>query len=165
MPLISGDEVVFPNNIINIMETRFNQLWPDTKTFQRPLAKEDNSETIGIYPSLWTPNLESMEISGVSPGEPTLSDYLIMVQCFIKDSDRERGAAKHSVMAKRLRNMLYRDTLLRLAFQGIAITDFGVTESLKKWGCHLQRYFSNEISAGTWVYLSTLEYYIETETT
>ena len=166
MPLITGDEIVFPNNVCNIISTRVGQLWPDTRVHPRPLTKEDNSETIGIYPALWTPLDDSMEIQGAHPGEPTLGDYIIMIQCFIKDSDRERGAAKHSVMSRRVRNMLYRDPLLRVALQTMSpITDFGVTEALKRWGVRLQRYFSNEIPAGTWVYLSTLEYFIETETT
>lgn len=164
MSLITGDENVFPTNVCNMLTTRFKQLWPDTDVKQRPLTKEDRSETIGIYPALWTPDEQSKEMRGISPGEPTLSQYLIMIQAYIKDSDRERGAAKHSVMAMRLRNVLYRDAILRVAFQSVNAADLGVTEYLKRWGARTQRYFSNDL-AGTWVYLSTLEFYIETETT
>lgn len=174
MPLITGDEVVFPNNVVNMIFTRFEQLWvtpePDesqqTRLLKRPLKDTDNSESIGIYPGLWTPDENSYEIAGTVPGIPTIQRYLIMMQGFIKDSDRERGIAKHSVLAMRLRNVLYKDPVLRLALaSGVQITEFGVTESLKRWGVQTQRYFSNEIPAGTWVFLSTLEYWIETETT
>lgn len=173
MPLITGDEVVFPNNVINMIETRFEQLWADpepdeslkTRIYQRPLTREDNSESVGIYPALWSPNEDSYEMRGLRSNEPTLQRYLIMIQGYIKDTDRERGMQKHSVLAMRLRNVLYRDTVLGLSFaSGVTVTEMGVTESLKRWGVQVQRFFSNELS-GTWVYLSTLEYFIETETT
>jgi hypothetical protein len=60
--------------------------------------------------------------------------------------------------------VLYRDTTLRIAFPQLVVTDLGVTERVKRWGVQQQRFFSNEL-AGTWVYLSNLEFFIETETT
>lgn len=170
--MITGEEVVFPNNVINGLEARFRQLWVDpepdpsqaTDIKLRPLTREDRSETIGIYPALWTPDGGSMEMRGQTPGEPTLGRYLIMIQNYIKEGDRQRGAAKHSVFTMRTRNVLYRDAVLRGSLPGLSVTALGVTETLKRWGVQNQRYFSNELG-GTWVYLSTLEFFIETETT
>lgn len=170
--MITGDEVVFPNNVINALETRFQQLWVDpapdpsqaTDIKLRPLTREDRSETIGIYPALWTPDEDSMEMRGRTPGEPTIGRYTIMIQLYIKDGDRGRGAAKHSVFAMRTRNVLYRDAVLRGSLPGLSVTDLSVTETLKRWGVRNQRYFSNDLD-GTWVYLSSLEFFIETETT
>lgn len=170
--MITGDEIVFPNNCVSLLAGRFGQLWVDpepdealqTSIHLRPLTREDRSESIGIYPALWTPVEDSHEMLGRQSTEATLNRYLVMIQNYIKDGDRERGAAKHSVFATRTRNVLYRDTALKLAFPQLAVTDLGVTERVKRWGVQQQRFFSNEL-AGTWVYLSNLEFFIETETT
>jgi hypothetical protein len=169
--MITGDEVAFPNNCVSLLAGRFKQLWVDpvldeeaTAIHLRPLTREDRSESIGIYPALWTPVEDSYEFLGRSPAEATLNRYLVMIQNYIKDGDRERGAAKHSVFATRTRNVLYRDAALRIAFPQLVVTDLGVTERVKRWGVQQQRFFSNEL-AGTWVYLSNLEFFIETETT
>ena len=170
--MITGEEVAFPVNVVNVLAARFRQLWIDTEVDPtqatdiklRPLTKDDRSETLGVYPALWTPNEDSYEMRGISPGEPTLGNYLVMIQNYIKEGDRERGAAKHSIFATRTRNVLYRDPALRVALPQLVVTDQGVTERIKRWGVRQQRYFSNEI-AGTWVYLSSMEFFIETETT
>lgn len=171
--MITGDEVAFPTNVINAFAARFKQLWIDpaptpeqaTDIKLRPLNKDDRSETIGIYPALWSPNEDSYEMRGMQyAGEPTLGRYLVMIQNYIKDGDRERGAAKHSIFATRTRNVLYRDTVLRVALPQLVVTDLGVTERVKRWEVRSQRFFSNELG-GTWVYLSSLECLIETETT
>jgi hypothetical protein len=97
------------------------------------------------------------------PAEPTLQEYNLGAQAFVRDGDEEVGLAVHSVLSTRVRRVLYRDEPLRVALQGLSVTDeFGATETLKRWGIRTARYFSNEIDA-QWVYLSTLEFWIETE--
>jgi hypothetical protein len=171
--VITGDEVAFPVNVVNALAERYKQLYVDTAPTPeeatdiklRPLNNQDRSETMGIYPGIWTPNEDSYEMRGMQySGEPTLGRYLVMIQNFIKDGDRERGAAKHSIFATRTRNVLYRDPVLRVALPQLVVTDLGVTERVKRWEVRSQRYFSNELG-GTWVYLSSLECLIETETT
>ena len=102
-------------------------------------------------------------MGGLFPREPTLSQYLIGVQAFVKDGDEERGLAAHSVLSMRVRSVLYRDEPLRVALSSLSVTYQGVTERLKRWGVRTQRYFANDLE-GQWLYLSTLEFFIETET-
>ena len=95
--------------------------------------------------------------------EPTLQQYLITVQAFVKDMDEERGLATHSVLSKMIRSMLYRDDPLRVALGSLSVTTDNSIERTQRWGIRQQRYFSNELS-GSWLYLSTLEFWLETET-
>lgn len=161
--MIDGTEPAFPNLPADLILDRFQDLWSDTDVKPRPLATTDRSETVGVYPAYWTPREDSFELMGRLPGEPTLGRYTLMIQCFIKDSDRERAGAKHSIMTSRTRNVLYRDAVLRIALPQLSVEYSGVTERLKRWGVQSIRYYSNELK-GTWVFLSSLELWIETET-
>ena len=100
---------------------------------------------------------------GRTPAEPTAQQYILTVQAFIRDGDPERGLAVHSVLSALVRRVLYRDNTLRVALQGLSVTDSGgITEILKRWKVRSQRYFNNDID-GQWLYLSTLEFWMETE--
>ncbi len=164
---ISNTTVVFPNNAVDLIDTRAQLLDADLFCIKRPLRESDPNQSVGVFPSYWTPDEDSYEMRGIpSPGrsEPTLSQYLIMVQAFVKDMDEERGLATHSVLSKMIRSMLYRDAPLRVGLAALTVTMNGSTEKTKRWGIRTQRYFSNELS-GSWLYLSTLEFWLETETT
>jgi hypothetical protein len=111
------------------------------------------------------PDESSFEMRGAPLGrhEPTLQQYLITVQGFVKDMDEERGLDVHAVLSKRLRAMLYRDDPLRVGLLALSVVMNGSTERAKRFGVRTQRYVSNEIN-GSWLYLSTLEFWLETET-
>jgi hypothetical protein len=162
---IDNSTVVFPNNIVDLVQTRTALLDEDLFVIRRPLRTSDPNQAVGIFASQWLPNEESYEMLGGPVGrhEPTLQTYLVTVQAFVKDMDEERGLAVHSVLSKMIRAMLYRDNALRVGLSALLVSMNGSTERTQRWGIRQQRYFSNELS-GSWLYLSNLEFWLETET-
>lgn len=165
--MIDASEPVFPNNVVELLALRMNDIDTDVEVFRRPLRNTDPNQSIGVFAQLWTPDDTSLEMRGMTTGapqEPTLQTYHGSLQAFIKDGDEERGLATHSVLSASVRSVLYRDVPLQVAFRNLSVTyTTGAVETLKRWGIRTQRYFSNEIDA-QWLYLSTLEFFIETET-
>lgn len=162
---ITEDTVVFPNNIVDLAAARFATIDPDLYVVRRPLRNSDPNQSIGVSAAQWLPQEDSYEMLGGPVGrhEPSLQQYLVTVQAFVKDMDEERGLAVHSVLSKMIRSMLYRDEPLRVGLSALSVSMNGSTERAQRWGIRQQRYFSNEIS-GSWLYLSTLEFWLETET-
>lgn len=159
MIVASGD--TFPNNIIRVIADNAKLLDTDLQVVRRQLRSSDSNQSVGVFPGQWIPDERSQEMGRSNPGEPTLQEYIVGIQAFIKDGDEEEGLARHSTLSSMLRTMLYRDTALRLGFQSLAYTSDGVTERLRRWGVRSQRFLSNEVS-GSWLYLSTLEVWAET---
>jgi hypothetical protein len=77
--------------------------------------------------------------------------------------DEETGISEHATLSKMVRGMLYRDETLRVQLATLVWTDGLTTERAKRWGVVNQRFISNEIG-GVWLYLSILEFWLETET-
>lgn len=163
--MITDETEVFPNNGITLIKARAKLLDKDLEVFGRPLRSSDPNQCVGIFGSQWLPDDESYEMLGGPEGrhEPTLQSYLITIQAFVKDMDEERGLATHGVLSKMVRSMLYRDNPLRVALLSLNVQMNGSTERVTRMGIRQQRYFSNEIQ-GSWLYLSNLEFWIETET-
>lgn len=163
MTLFDGSTTAFPDNVVKVMAARFGQLWsPDVQIWRRRLKVTDDTQSIGIYPGTWEPDEQSYEIGPIAP-EPTVQTYRVMVQAFVKDSDEELGTSNHSVMNKAVRDTLYRDNPLRVGLSALSITTGGITERIQRRGITRATYLSNEIS-GVFFYLSTLEFWFETET-
>lgn len=166
--MIDPDEPVFPNNIISLIATRADYIDPpDLRIFKRPLRNSDPSQSFGVFAAQWNPNEDSYEMRGApspGPNEPTLQRYLIAIQAFVKDFNEDRGLRKHSVLSKYVRAMLYRDDPLRIGLAALSVEMSGSVESSKRWGIRTQRFLSNEIE-GNFLFLSTLEFWLETETT
>jgi hypothetical protein len=160
---INADTPVFPNNIIALMKTRGEMMEPGIACFRRPLRSSDPETAIGFYAATWEPDERSLEIGHAAPQEPTLQKYLVAAQAFVKDGDEERGLARHSVLSKMIRTMLYRDEPLRVGLSMLSVSMNGSVESARRWGIRSQRYLSNELD-GSFLYLSTLEFWLETET-
>jgi hypothetical protein len=163
--MISTNTTFFPYNAVNVMATRFATIDSDLVILKRPLRASDPVQTIGVSAAQWLPDEESFEMRGLPAAihEPTLSSYLITIQVFVKDTDEERGAAVHATLAKHVRTMLYRDTALIVGLRQLSATVSGSTESTGRFGIRTQRYLSNELS-GSWLYLSNIEFWLETET-
>ena len=163
--MITNETEVFPNNAISLIKTRVQLLDKDLFVAGRPLRSSDPNQSVGVFGAQWLPNEDSYEMLGGPEGrhEPTLQNYLVTVQAFVKDADEERGLATHGVLSKMIRAMLYRDDPLRVALRSLSVQMSGSTERLTRFGVRQQRYFTNEIS-GSWLYLSNLEFWIETET-
>lgn len=171
--MIAASEDVFPNNVVAILKTRFNLIDPEPDPAQklvvlgRPLRNSDPIQSIGLFATQWRGDDDSIEIRGTpspGPSEPTIQRYTLGIQAFIKDMDEERGLNTHSVLSKMIRSMLYRDAPLRVGLASLRSELDGSTETTKRWGIGQTRYLSNEIS-GEWLFLSTLEFWLETEST
>jgi hypothetical protein len=161
MSLFDDAIAVFPNNAIELIATRLKNLYePDLLIVKRPLKHTDNTQSVGIYGGEWFPDQSSFEFASK---EPTVQVYLIKIQAFCKEIDEPRGIAVHSVMAKVMRSLLYNDVPLAVGLNALSVTMNGATERIQRRGINRQQYLNNEIG-GQFLYLSTLEYYIETET-
>jgi hypothetical protein len=168
--MITGNEPVFPNNVVDLLAMRFSMIDDDLFVARRPLRAEDLEQSIGVFGSMWVPDPESYEIRGLGEGssvpgptEPTVARYVVGIQAFIKDLDEERGLAKHSILSTTIRGILYRDTPLRVALSQLSVQLNGVGERTLKWGVTAQRFLSNEIGDNEWLFLSTVEFWLDTE--
>lgn len=164
--MITNSTLVFPNNIVAVVAARMQAIDADLMVVNRPLRVTDDIQSIGVYGVAWNPEDDSYEMLGNTnpgPNEPTLQQYLVTVQALIKDGDELRGLGVHSVLSSLIRATLYRDTTLRVGLAGLSVTIGSVTESARRWGIRDQRFLSNELS-GSWLYLSNLTFWLETET-
>jgi hypothetical protein len=172
--MIDASQTVFPNNVADILFTRFSVIIdPDTvdpnqrvAVLRRALRPTDPNQAVGISPVDWMPNEESKEMMGQvvpGPSEPTLQTYFYNIQTLVKDTDEVRGLAIHSILGTRARAILYRDMPLRVGLASLQVDLDGVTEQLKRYGVRAQRYVSNELQ-GNFLYVSTIEFWVETET-
>lgn len=160
--MLTADLPVFPNNIVETVLPFFQGIDVDLTVLKRPLRPSDPNQSVGIFASRWEPEDDSMEIGHIFPGEPTLQRYQIGVQALVKDGDEVRGLAIHSVLSMRIRSVLYRNADLRVGLQALYVTDGFSTERARRWGVRNQRYMNNDID-GKFVYVSTLDFWLETE--
>lgn len=167
--MIEASDAVFPNNIVGLICARMQLIDQDIEVVRRPLRLHDPAQSIGVFASLWTPDEQSMEMRGVlggaspAPSEPTLNRYVLAVQAFVKDFDQERGLATHSVLSTMVRAILYRDEPLRVGLSMLASQVMGVNERVFRWGLTTQKFLNNELGESEWLYLSTVEAYVDTE--
>lgn len=165
--MLEVDETVFPNNVVKYVSLAMGVIDSDIKIFRRPLRNSDPRQSIGVFAQSWGPDGGSFEMQGIgnpSPQVPTLQEYTLGAQAFVKDSDEQRGLDIHAAMSQRVRSVLYTNPDLQIVLGQMSVDlDGGWKESLRRWGIRTARYFSGEIDAQM-LYLSTLEFWIETET-
>lgn len=165
--MLEVSDSVFPNNIVKFVALAMGSIDPDIRIFRRPLRDTDPQQSIGVFAQAWSPDPESLEMQGIgspAPQMPSLQQYILGVQAFVKDSEEERGLAVHAAMSQRVRAVLYTDANLQVVLGQLSVNlNPTYTESMRRWGVRTARYFSNEINAQM-LYLSTLEFWIETET-
>lgn len=154
-------EPVFPINVVECLAIVLPGVDPDVKLLKRPLRPTDPHMGIGVYATLWQPNEQTHEI-GHFAHEATLNNYQLGIQTLVKDGDTEKALAVGSIFTRRVRTVLYRNEPLRLALGSLYVEDGTSRESMKRWGVRSQRYMSNDIE-GKFVFISVLDYWIETE--
>jgi hypothetical protein len=156
----------FPSNVVQLIVARMKQKWPNTGIFPRPLRHTDKTQSMGVFPVDWSPDGESYEFQqAVMPrptGFPTIHSYRVTIQAFVKDTDSEKGIRTHAMMSKAIRSMLYFDAPLAVGLRQLSVEMDGVTETIQKRMILGAKYISNEIN-GTFLFISTLQYSIETE--
>lgn len=170
--MIKPDLNVFPNNVVEILVPRLRTIDPDIPILKRPLRDGDGAQGIGVFASTWLPDEASYEMNGGvsligqprAASEQTLSTYTIIIQGYVLDTDEQQGIGVHNVLAKMIRTLLYRDPVLAVGLGALSYTLLGSTERMQRRRVGIQRYLNNEID-GVFMFLSSLEYYVETETT
>lgn len=128
------------------------------KVLRRPLRPTDPDGSIGVIAADWVPNAMV-----IGQHDPAVGTYLFQIQAFVKHTDEEEGRDAHADFAQRIRLMLYRNAGLRVRLGGLAHTADGLIERVQRWGIRQQRYAANEVD-GEFLYLSTTEFWTETET-
>lgn len=155
----------FPNNIIELLNSRFDLLALDLNLVNRMPHNDDKNYTVGFVPVVQTPNPSSWEMrGGDNLRGPTLREYLVIVYAFVKDASRERGQAAHGVLAEIVESILESDTSLRAS---LALLQSDVMGSQKRYSRHYirqARYLANEIG-GNHLFLSASEVIFEVEKT
>ena len=159
--MITTTTVVFPNNVVNTVFAETQNIDSDLRVFRRPLRPSDPQQSVGVFASQWVPEQDSFEM-GSAYHEPTLSNYLISIQTFVRDFDEERGLAVSSVLSTLVRAMLHRNDDLRVALRSLSVVIEGSTERTRRFSVRTQRFHSNEVD-GDFLYVSTLEFWLETE--
>lgn len=161
------DETVFPNNVVKWTSLAMGKIDPDIQIFRRALRNTDPQQSIGVFAQAWGPDPQSIEMQAMgfpAPQIPTIQEYTLGVQAFVKDAEEERGLSTHAALSQRVRSVLYTDPALQVVLGQLSVNlDGGWTESMRRWGIRTARYFSGEVKAQM-LYLSTLEFWIETET-
>lgn len=157
--MLDESTVVFPNNVISLLQPLLAGIDADITVKRRPLRNDDPNESVGIYGSVRQPDTQSLEIGHQNPHEPTISRYHLGIQGFVKDGDEERGLAIHAILSQKIWSVLYRNATVALNLPLLTVTDGN--ERVRRWGVENQRFLSTEIE-GTFLYLSTLDFWVET---
>lgn len=159
--LITADTLTFPMNVCNVLAISMEGIDPDVKVYRRPLRTTDEAQSIAVVPVNWEPIVpQSIELG---KREPTVQRYTIAIQAMIKDMEEMVGIARHSVLSARVRHMLYRDDNLALVLPMAGVTIGATTETLKRFGIESQQFMNNQVPRGGFVYLSTCEFWFETQ--
>lgn len=166
--MINSTVQCFPNNVIALIKTRLLQTVDPDETdttkkipvYLRPLRSSDSIQCIGIFPSWWLPDENSFEIGNT---QPTTQRYPFVIQTLVKDAEEERATAAHGIMSKLVRSTLYNDYPLRVGLAALYVDMFDTHERFQKLVIQNQRYLNNEVQ-GSFIYMSTLNVYVETET-
>ncbi|AMS02314.1 hypothetical protein SEA_GOURDTHYMES_21 [Gordonia phage GourdThymes] len=155
----SPGDTFFPYNAIEALENGTRAYIDPTLTFERRrLLVTDPNDTVGIVPISWNP--AAGEIGRV---ESSIQLYTIYIQTLIVDPDEARGLQTHSYFAKRMREMLVRNPVLRVALGKLETVDpAGVKEKTSNVTVG-EQVFHNQETDGNWRYLSTLELRLETQ--
>lgn len=149
----------FPMAVIDVLHDRFKELLADRDIVDRPLKPTDPARTVGMFPTDWVPDLESIELSS---REPTLGRYTYRIQTLVKHTSEEEGRALYAKDAKIIRAILYRDPQLVTRLTALQEVTLGAVERVKRWGVRNQKYLNNELQ-GQFIFLATTEMWLETE--
>lgn len=148
--IFDNELAFFPYNVIEHVEVALQALAPhssDTardgvRIYRRPLNNGDDGDSIGIYPVLWDPIEDSVEMRGMAAAEPTRSSYPIQIESLVIDADEWAGIRAHSYFAALIRHRLHRSPYLQSTFT----RDFAVSI-----GSTVERYQTHRVSGQTFM--------------
>jgi hypothetical protein len=150
----------FPYNIIDVMVDHLERNITELDLLvRRPLRFTDPPRCMGIFPFDWSPQPDSMEISA---REPVLGRYGIRIQNLVQTGDEDEGREMVTLDATIARTVLYRGTELGVDLAGLSeiVLDHG--ERFQRFGVRNQQFMNNELR-GQFVFLATMDLWVETE--
>lgn len=154
----------FPSNIIDGISPVLSALIPGATVIKRPLRPTDPNNSLGISANIFTPREDSFELIGQTRYGPTLSNYILTIQTFVKHTNEAEALEAGSLLASAIRYGLLFDPSVRVALSQLSYTDGtgAHTERFMRALIQGQRFLSNEIN-GTYLNLTNTELLIETE--
>lgn len=154
------DEVspgAFPACICSLAEARFNLLALDINVVRRMPDTDDENYTLGIVPVSKTPSPDTAEIAGpLTFVGGTIVEHVIVFYSFVKDGERERGAASHSAFAEIVEHIVADDPAFKQGLGLLESTIMGQRKRMQNHYIRTTRYLSNEIG-GNHLYMSATE--------
>lgn len=167
--MIDPNVLYFPMNIVQIIALIASDLGEEEldpkdrlNILKRPLRPEDKTQSIGITPLDWSPELGTRQM-GHGRAEPMLQQYRILVQGMVKSGSEEEAIHKHSVLSYLIRQMLYRDKALEVGLSELSVSLGGSVEKFARKDVLTQDYGNNDVDK-KFVYLSATEFLVETTT-
>lgn len=132
---------------------------------RRRLLDSDASETVGVFPTVWDPDDNSVEMRGLPVPIATVQRYPILIQSWVVEGDEMVAIRTHSYLSTRIRLELQTNADLFMALRTPAMTvelPGGMKESVLRWGVEAQSHLSarRESAFG---YLSTTEFWVDTQ--
>lgn len=169
--LFDTDVAFFPYNVIEHVEIALQALAPhssDTardgvRIYRRPLNNGDAGDSIGIYPVLWDPIEDSVEMRGRAAAEPTRVTYPVEIESLVVDADEWAGIKAHSYLAALIRTRLHRSPYLQDTFtRNFAVNVGGAVERYQSHRVAGQTFMSSR-SESMFSFLATTTLLVTTE--
>lgn len=154
--------MTFPSNVVELICARFELYDLGLTVLRRMPANDDPNYTIGVIATTKTPSEDSTEIRQDRFLGATISEYVVTVYSFVKDADRARGTAAHSVMAEIVEVTLEDDPALRASLAQLQATVLGTTKKMGRRYIRQTRFLSNEVN-GNHLFLSATDFCFETQ--
>lgn len=154
---------VFPANVIAMIESRAIDMLPGVQIQTTPLNDLSVGESVSIVPVGWEP-LEPPQI-GQRPNqeEASIQQYSIIVQALVTDYSQVDGINRHSLLSRKVRNMLVRDLVLREALSQLYCNEDGVMETFQRLRVSNQRFLVNDGGSDGTLYMSVTDVSVITE--
>lgn len=144
---------------IAAVKASYSQIEGVEAVLGRPLKAVDPKISMSIYSVDWIP-----AGAMIGQSDPATATYTFRSQTMVKHSNEEEGRALHTQLSKIARIMLYRDPSLVATLRGLSESSMGSIERFQKYGVRTQRFLNNELQ-GNFVFLATIEWWLETEIT
>lgn len=170
----------FPYNLVDIIVQALQEIDPHTdpngfdnggrdgiRIYKRRLRETDATESLGVFPTVWDPAEDSVEMRGDAVPRSTVQRYPINVQSYVESMDEDHGIAMHSYLASLIRDVLHESEVLEALLPTIRVRLLNKTESVLRYGVTSQSLIGGQMEsgrrAGYFGYLSTTEFYVDTQ--
>lgn len=157
---------MFPYNVLDVIKTvlpvyfSIDDPSEPYHIVDRPLRFNDPKFGIGLFVTDWAPVAGHIESGQI---EPVVNRYLYRAQIMVKATSESEGRTRSGQDAAALRAILYRDDQLQLGLRSLSSDVLGYHERFQRFEVMNQRFLNTELS-GSFVFLSTTNFYVETET-